>query len=509
MSDVDASHPEGGEYENPLPEKKEGKGVEDSLARLNRQLPFSDEAEKGLLSCLLQDPGERMVEARQHVPEDAFYHTPNRTIYRVIQMMADKNLPIDPVSVANVLRDMGELDKVGGSAAISELYTFVPIAAHYPYYSRVVLAKLALRKLIAFGAKCIERAHEHGKEEPDEEVGPLVAEMQEEIFAMTATAASGDGGQDYDSVLLDVADKVEAQLANAAVIPADRIPTGFTDIDRRVWGYVRGNLVILAGRPSMGKSALAKDIYGNVARGTGHYREWNDDARWPHRVRKQVVVFNLEMTNIQSGVRDLVGGAGLDLQAMRYGLPLRGALDKLETRLRQIKGAPIRMYDRPGMSIQKMRSICRARKRKHGLDLVVIDYLQLMHSDSKRAQQNRQLEISEISAGLKEMAKELDCVVLALAQLGRGVEERKDKKPLLSDLRESGSIEQDADVVMFVHRPWYYHREGPDDGVAQVIFAKGRDIGMGEADLQFNGHFTTFESKTFNLLSNNEEKKEH
>jgi replicative DNA helicase len=175
--------------------------------------------------------------------------------------------------------------------------------------------------------------------------------------------------------------------------------------------------------------------------------------------------------------------------------------------MRQVSGSKIRMYDAPGMSIQKLRSLCRARKRKFGLDLVVIDYLQLMHSDSKRAQNNRQLEIAEISAGLKEMAKELECVVLALAQLNRGVEDRKDKKPTLADLRESGSIEQDADVVMFIHRPWYYDKEQPET-LAQLIIAKGRDVGIGEIELKFTGHLTLFESTTHNLLSNNAEKRE-
>lgn len=508
MSDTEhTQHPEGDAPEQQTGHKKP-ESVEDALVRVNRQMPFSDEAERGLLSCLLQDPAERVAEVRQDLPADAFYHLPAQLIYRAIIAMADVGHPIDYVTVANFMRDAGTLDRVGGSSALSELYTFVPISAHFSYYRRVVMNKWSLRRLIAVLAAGINAVHDYAKEQPDADVAPLIETVQEQVFALTSNTMTGDGGVDYDDVVHEVVNKVEAQLNNAAVIPADRVPTGFTDIDRRVWGFVRGNLVIIGGRPSMGKSALAKDIYGNVARGEGHYREWNDDARWPHRRKKQVVVINLEMTNLQSGVRDVVGGAGLDLQAMRYGLPLRDAFNKLTARVRELMGSPIRMYDRPGMSIQKLRSLCRARKRKFGLDLVVIDYLQLMHSESNRAKQNRQLEISEISAGLKEMAKELDCVVIALAQLGRGVEDRKDKKPTLADLRESGSIEQDADVVMFVHRPWYYHREGPDDGLAQVIFAKGRDIGMGEADMQFDGHFTRFQSKTFNLLTNNEEKRE-
>jgi replicative DNA helicase len=213
------------------------------------------------------------------------------------------------------------------------------------------------------------------------------------------------------------------------------------------------------------------------------------------------------MTNKQHGTRDLVGGAGIDLQAMRYGMPVYGAQDALKERLKLIKDCNMRMYDRPGMSIQKMRAICRSQKRKRGLDLIVVDYLQLMHSESGRSKQNRQLEISEISAGLKEMAKELDCVVLALAQLSRSVEERKDKKPALSDLRESGSIEQDADVVMMLLRPSYYFDDAPKDE-SWLILAKGRDVGLGEIKLSFDGPKTSFASCGDSLMSNNEKKRE-
>lgn len=483
--------------------------TEDLLAGLNRQLPFSDEAEKGVNSCVLQDPEEGLGECRIDLPAEAFYHTPNRTIYATMLAMADANppVPIDPVSLSNVLRDQGLLERVGGSSAISELYTFVPIAAHFDYFRKVVKQKWRARQLIHGCAEIMTRVHEFGKESPDENADDLIAFAQEKMFAITAHSASGDGGQDYKEVIDEVLTRVEEQLEHAATIPAVRVPFGFCDLDRMVWGFVRGQLVIIGGRPSMGKSALAMNIYGNVSRGEGDYREWNLED-WPHRIKKHVMVINQEMTNIDSGTRDLVGGAGVDLQATRYGLPTRDAQQKLANRHRQIWRSNIRMYDAPGMSIQKLRALARARKRKHGLDLVVIDYLQLMHSESRRAQGNRQQEIAEISSGLKEMAKELDCVVLALAQLARSVEERKDKKPILADLRESGSIEQDADVVMFVHRPWYYDKEQPAD-LAQLIVAKGRNVGIGEIELRFKSHITTFQSTTDRLLSNNDEQRQH
>jgi replicative DNA helicase len=480
---------------------------EELLARINRALPESLEAEKGVISCLLQSPQERLADARIQIPPEAFYREHLRTIYLLMLEMADKSLPVGPVEITHLLRERDLIDKVGGAAEISDLFGFTPIPAHWPFYVRILREKLTLRQLIAANLRSAWMAFEHGKEQDDVDVAQVVSVSQEMVFAVNSEAATGDGGVEYRECIMDVLESVERQLNHPAEIPAERVPFGFTDLDRRVWGFVRGQLVILAARPSMGKSALAKDIYGNVGRGEGHYDEWNGQ-RWPHRVAKRVCVFNLEMTNEQSVTRDLVGGAGLDLQATRYGLRVdREWHEKLGARTRDLARSNIRIYDRPGMSIQRMRAICRQQKRKHGLDLVVVDYLQLMSSETKRAQQNREREIAEISAGLKEMAKELDCVVLALAQLNRSAEERKEKKPTLADLRESGTIEQDADVVMMLMRPHYYDENQPKD-LALLILAKGRDVGIGEIELSFDGPRTTFSSGTRKLLSNNEEQRE-
>lgn len=484
--------------------------VEELLARINRAMPDAPEAEKGALSCLLQAPVERLSEARIQLPPEAFYagvdgKSPRRLIYLLLLEMLDKNMPIGPVEVTHLLRDRDQLDQIGGAAEISDLFSFTPISAHWPFYVKILREKLTLRKLIDAGVRSVYMAFEHGKEQDDIEVAQVVSIAQEMVFSVQADTATGDGGIEYREGLMNVAESIENQMNHTAIIPANRVPFGFTSLDRRVWGFQRGQLVILAARPSMGKSALAKDIYGNVGRGTGHYVEWDKDT-WPHRIAKRVCVFNLEMTNEQSLTRDLVGGAGLDLQATRYGLTKinRECHEKLAKRTHEIMRSNIRLYDRPGMSIQRMRSICRQQKRKHGLDLVVVDYLQLMSSETKRAAQNREREIAEISAGLKEMAKELDCVVLALAQLNRSAEERKDKKPTLADLRESGTIEQDADVVMMLVRPSYYDEEKPKD-LALLILAKGRDVGIGEIELSFDGPKTTFSSTSVHLLSNNDD----
>jgi replicative DNA helicase len=484
--------------------------LEDQLAGLNSfAVPFSNDAEQGVLSCILQDPEERLSEAKLELLPDAFYHYANRAVFEALLGMADKAVPINPVSLTHALRVANVLDKVGGPAALSELFAFVPIPAHWPYFLSMVKSKWLDRQTLAALMEGIATVR-------DREQNGMTAEgalnsSQERLFGVKVSAQEGDGGKEYQEVLGEVIDGVMDQLEHVAIIPADRVPFGFVGLDRRMWGAVRGQFIVLAARPSMGKSALASNIAGNVSRGTGDYVEWQG-ANWPHRVRKRVIYFELEMTNKQSGTRDLVGGAGLDLQAMRYGLPLRDAHDKLGRRMREIKDSNMRKYDRPGMSLQKMRAICRRQNRKQKIDLIVIDYLQLMTSESKRAKENRQLEIAEISAGLKEMAKELDCVVLALAQLSRSVEERKDKKPMLSDLRESGSIEQDADAVMFLMRPWYYDEKHEPKDQAFLILAKGRDVGIGEMELRFEGHLTRFTSLGMDgdrhLLSNDEEKRD-
>lgn len=482
----------------------------DQLAGLNGFVPpFSNDAERGGLSCIIQDPEERLSEARLELLPEAFYHAQNRTVYEALLAMADRAVTINPMSLTHELRAMKALDKVGGPGAISELFAFVPIPAHWPWFLGTIKSKWLDRQTLAALVQGIETVRD--REQNGTSAEAALNSAQECLFNVKVSAQDGDGGKEYDEVLDEVIVGIMDQLDHVAIIPADRVPFGFVSLDRRMWGAVRGQFIVLAARPSMGKSALAGNIAGNVSRGTGDYVEWYGDD-WPHRVGKRVIYFELEMTNKQSGTRDLVGGAGLDLQAMRYGLPLRDAHDKLGRRAREIKGSNMRKYDRPGMSLQKMRAICRRQNRKKKIDLIVIDYLQLMTSDSKRAKENRQLEIAEISAGLKEMAKELDCIVLALAQLSRSVEERKDKKPMLSDLRESGSIEQDADAVMFLMRPWYYDNDHQPKDQAFLILAKGRDVGIGEMELRFEDHFTRFTSLGMDgdrhLLSNDEEKRD-
>lgn len=481
--------------------------TEDVLARLNRQLPFSDEAEKGVLSCVLADPESRLGELRLILPSEAFYHAPNRTIYTALQEMSAKGVPVDVVSASNWLRDQGLLERIGGASVLSELYTFVPITAHLSYYVKVMRGKWGIRQLLDKCGRIMMRAYDHGKENPDQDVAELFAFAQEEIFKLSSTVITGDGGEDHSDVIDRMLAKIENQIAENTVIPRERIPVGFTEIDRMVWGFVRGQLVILAGRPGMGKSALAKDIVENVSLGKAHYVEW-DREKWQHRIKKRVMLVNLEMTNDQCVTRELVGGAGLDLQAMRYGQVNHKALEMLGRRAQEIYPQTVRMYDRPGMSIQNLRAIARMRKKLFGLDMVVVDYLQLMHSESTRAKGNRQQEIAEISAGLKEMAKELDVVVIALAQLNRNVEDSKSAVPSLSHLRESGSIEQDADVVMLIYRACYYDEEAAKDE-ATLIVAKGRDIGIGDVPLRFKGSQTRFESTTVNLFSNDESKRQH
>lgn len=480
--------------------------TEEKLQKLNRAMPQSLEAEMGILSCILQDPQDTLADSRIELPAEAFYDFRHQIIYATILAMADACQPIDVITLTAALRDQGNIDKVGGTAYLSELFTYIPID-HAAFYRKIVKTKWGLRQLIDTAANIMRDCHEFGSDDPDANISDLISRAQERVFAVKDTSSSGDGGEDHCDVVERVLGQVQTQLQNVAIIPADRIPCGFTGIDRAIWGFQRGSLVIIAGRSSMGKSSLAENFYTNISLGRGHYVEWNGE-KWPHRIRKKGMIVNGEMTNDESVNRELVGGAGISLQAMRFGMADRQAFQKLGDRAREIYPSNLRMYDRPGMSIQTLRAIARVRKKRFGLDFIVVDYLQLMKSDSSRAQQSREREISEISAGLKEMAKELDIVVFALSQLNRKADERGNKRPQLSDLRESGSIEQDADIVILLFREGYYDPEAPQDE-AEAIIAKGRNVGIGEIPLKFDAARTQFSSNEIHLFSNNPDHRQH
>ena len=476
------------QQQQPFKKKGEEPATEDLLANINRQLPFSDEAEKGVLSCLLQDPAERLAECRVTLPAAAFYHLPSRTVYETLLVCYDKNIPIDVVTLSNILRDQGLLDRVGGSSAISELYTFVPIAAHFTYYKKVILSKYMLRLLIHASSLNIHQAYEHGKEAPDEDVTTLVDHAEQRVLAVRESAGAEDGIRSLSQHVMEAIDSIEYMLAHPGQLRG--LPSGYSKLDSMTSGLQGGEMFVIAARPSMGKTSLAMNIVEHIAVNAG----------------SPCAVFSLEMSATMLVRRLLVSRARLSMQDLTRGLLNRAQQDALARATRDLQTSQIFIDDTPGIDVMELRAKARRLKKQFGIKMIAIDYLQLLTSGSRRAKDNRQIEIAEISAGIKGLAKELDLPIIVLAQLNRAVEQRKGQRPVLSDLRESGSIEQDADLVGLLTRTDYAggKMEADDEkeqdpekkGDSLLIIAKNRNGPTDDVPLKFIDHSMRFVERT-------------
>lgn len=457
--------------------------AEELLASINRALPFSDEAEKGVLSCLLQDPNERLSESRVNLPAAAFYHEANRTIYEKLLEFHDKNLPIDPVMVTQTLRDQGMLERVGGPAAISELFTFVPIPSHYQYYKKIVLDKHVLRQLIHACSQNIHDAYEHGREQLDEDTATLLDHAEQKILAVRESVGTQDGVKTLSAHVAEAIDSIQYMLEHPGQLRG--LSTGYSKLDSASSGLQGGEMFVIAARPSMGKTSLAMNIVEHVAVDCG----------------KPCAVFSLEMSATMLVRRLLVSRAQLSMQDLSRGLLSRAQQEALTKAVRDLQKSNIFIDETPGLDVLEMRAKARRLKKQHGIEMIMIDYLQLMTSGSKRGKDNRQIEIAEISAGLKGLAKELNVPIVVLAQLNRAVESRKGQRPVLSDLRESGSIEQDADMVGLLTREDYAgakmevgteEEEEKKRGSAVLILAKNRNGPTDDVPLRFVSHAMRF-----------------
>lgn len=466
--------------------KKKGNDVpsaEELLASFNRALPFSDEAEKGVLSCLLQDPNERLSDCRVNVPALAFYHDANRTIYEKLLEFYDKNLPVDPVTLTHALRDQNLLDKVGGPATISELFAFVPIPAHYPYYKKIVLDKHIIRELIHACSLNIHHAYEHGKEQVDDNLDTLVDTAEQRILAVRESTGAKEGIKSLSTHVMDAIDSIQQMLEHPGQLRG--LSTGYSKLDSLSSGLQGSEMFVLAARPSMGKTSFAMNIVEHIA------VEQN----------KACIVFSLEMSATMLVRRLLVSRARLSMQDLSRGLLSRAQQDALAKATRDLQKAQIFIDETPGLDIMEMRAKSRRLKKQHNIQMIMIDYLQLVTSKSRRAKDNRQIEIAEISAGIKGIAKELNVPIIVLAQLNRAVESRKGQRPVLSDLRESGSIEQDADMVGLLTRADYAgakmevedeEAEEKKRGEALLILAKNRNGPTDDVPLRFIDHAMRF-----------------
>ncbi|MDR1529907.1 MAG: replicative DNA helicase [Burkholderiales bacterium] len=436
--------------------------------------PHSLEAEQAILGGLLID-NEAMDRIGDLIARDDFYADSHRLIFDHIEKLSGGGKAVDVVTVSAALEAVQKLDYVGGLPYIGALAQNVPTAANIRHYAQIVRDRSILRQLIGTAGKIADGAYNpFGKSAKD-----ILDEAEASILHI---AEQGIRGQkqyaEIHHVLAEVVERVEKLFHDPADVTG--VPTGFTDLDRMTSGFQGGDLVIIAGRPSMGKTALALNIGEHVAL----------EKKLP------IVVFSMEMSATQLAQRMLGSVGHLSSQSLRTGRLQRDDWDKLSHALGRLSEAPIMIDETPAMSVIEVRSRARRIKRHfkgQELGLVIVDYLQLMQSSTSQGE-NRATEISEISRSLKALAKELDVPVVALSQLNRSLEQRPNKRPVMSDLRESGAIEQDADVILFIYRDEVYNPDSPDKGTAEIIVSKQRNGPTGVVRLAFLGEYTRFEN---------------
>ncbi|CAN5512957.1 replicative DNA helicase [soil metagenome] len=445
---------------------------------IGRTLPHSVEAEQGVLGSMLISPRDIIAECVEKISEEYFYVPAHQTIYTVLVELWNAGQGIDLITFTQTLRDRNVLDAVGGAAFVTALYTFVPTAANVTYYLEIVREKYILRQIIAACTEGVRRSYEE-----QDEVNNLLDEVEKNIFAVSEDRFKAEMPTMREQVM-EAIESIEKLYANRGSITG--ISTGFSVLDEMTSGLHPAEMIVIAARPSMGKTALAMNIAEHVA----------------IEGRKPVAIFSLEMSAQQLVQRLLCSRARVNSKKVRDGFLAERDFSTLTSAASKLAEAQMFIDDTAGLNILELRAKARRLKSQHDIQLVVVDYLQLLRSTSRRGQDNRQIEISEISSGLKGLAKELSIPVVVLAQLNRNPENRTgDSKgrPRLSDLRESGSIEQDADFVGLLVREEYYadtdEERQESEGKADLIIAKQRNGPTGDVPLTFIKEFTRFEDR--------------
>lgn len=430
--------------------------------------PQAVDVEKSLLGAIIynQNVLSGLIDA---VSSHDFYKKEHQEIFGTIIEMYEKHLPIDVVTLTEVLESKKVLKEVGGASAIAALPAGASNSYHALAYAKIIRDKAILRRLIMAGSEISAKGYEE-----DRELEAVLDEAEQKLFGVTQKAIRQqfEGLKEILARSFDRIDELHRDKGKTR-----GVPTGFQDLDALLSGLQQSDLVILAARPSMGKTAFALNIAQNVALKYG----------------KSVGVFSLEMSKDQLTDRLISGEASVDSWKLRTGNLANSDFERLTVAMGKLAEAKIFIDDDAGATVLELRSKARRLKSEHGLDLIVIDYLQLIHGRAN-SDGNRVNEISEISRGLKSLAKELEVPVIALSQLSRAVEQRPNKIPMLSDLRESGSIEQDADVVIFLYREEYYNPDTPDKGLTKILVRKHRNGPVGEVDLMFVPEQTKFRS---------------
>ena len=438
---------------------------------LGRMPPQAVEVEQAVLGAMMLEQ-RAIVRAIEILDESCFYHASHSRIFAAMIDLFEQGTAVDQLTLTEELKRRNQLDDVGGVVYLAKLGAEVATTANIDFHARIVLEKALSRKLIETASGVIERAYA-----ADEDVQTLIDKAEQQLFSLSENQI-GDGFEPLEKVMGETFEHLERVHAGAGTVLG--VDTGFADLNDQMSGFQKGDLIILAARPSVGKTAFALTLARNAAVDAGI----------------GMAIFSLEMSKLQLAQRLLSIETKVDLHKLRTGRLRDEDWMHLTHNIDRLARAPIYIDDTPGISVLEARAKARRLQREHGVGMVVIDYLQLMSGHMRT--QSREQEISHISRGLKAMAKELDVPVLALSQLSRAVESRTDRRPQLSDLRESGSLEQDADVVMFIYRPEMYGLKSPDgeslEGRAQIIIGKQRNGPVGSVDLMWNKESATYDT---------------
>ncbi len=432
--------------------------------------PHSLQAEQAVLGGLMLD-NNAWDSIADVVCEEDFYRRNHRLIFRAIAQLAEQGNPLDAVTLSEWLEQNSLLNDVGGLSALGMLAQSTPSAANIKAYAAIVRENSVMRQLIDVGNQIANSAYEtEGRDS-----GALLDHAEKLVFDIAEQGKRGKRGfRNIRGLLAAAVDRIDMLFQQDSAITG--VSTGFTDLDNMTAGLQPSDLIIVAGRPSMGKTTLAVNFAENAA------------------IKDQVpvAIFSMEMPGEHLALRMMSSLGHIDQHKIRTGKLDDDDWPRLTSAVSLLDGAPIFIDDTPALTPMELRARARRLKREHNLGLIVIDYLQLMQGSSNR--ENRATEISEISRNLKALAKELEVPVIALSQLNRSLEQRTDRRPVMSDLRESGAIEQDADVIMFIYRDEVYNEDSPQKGLAEIIIGKQRNGPIGKCTLTFRGQFTRFEN---------------
>jgi replicative DNA helicase len=440
--------------------------MEESVIR--RVMPNSVEAEQSVIGAMLMDR-EAIITATEILhPEDFYYHQYG-VMFEAMAELHNEGRPVDLVTLQDRLKEKNVSPEVYSLEMVRELLNAVPTSANVKSYAQIVRDKAVLRRLIQTNEEIINECYA-GSQGVDD----ILQETEKKVFNLLKDSNSGEFVS-IRQVALNVLSRIEAAAKNKSAVTG--VPSGFVDLDYMTSGFQPSDMILIAARPSMGKTAFVLNIAQHVGFKKG----------------KSVAIFSLEMSKEQLVNRLFAQESRVNAQNLRNGSLTDEDWDKLIESAGVIGNSKLIIDDTPSISISELRSKCRKFKLEHGLDMIIIDYLQLM-TGSKKNQDNRQQEVAEISRSLKGLARELNVPVIALSQLSRAVESRTDKRPMLSDLRESGSIEQDADVVMFIYRDEYYNKDTTDKGITEIIIAKQRNGPVGTVNLVWLAEYMKYTS---------------